>query len=538
MVTLAGIRIDNDMVDEAIETSNALVEARRSASTSPRYESDLANAYLEAARIQRRAGQLERALQTAQEGERLFRKLAENEPLRHGPDFCRGLRMVADIQNDAGYTRRALPSLQKCIQSATPIWEVEPTRYLLEQANDLLSLSRRLRSVPRVYDAREAAEKAVALFREAVKLNPERQLEQLGWALNHLSFCEMDCAYSERSIAAMTESLCCMRTHVGRFPTRSPLPVIVVLRTATWLHASIKQPKKALFVAELAVRMARKLCTMTPSLRNKEELARTLEDLFLRRRGAGDLAGALASIQDAVAAWRSVAALSHTHLLNLAGSLEDLSSIEEKRDKTAALQARQEAHRVYGEASQYASVAAEPKMAANLIGIADLVADPRQSLDALNDAIRLFEYHAPQSYLALRRLPDSLEQKAKALKKYQIVQGQIVILRRAVRSRELLMDEQVDGALGSLVRVLEELASAFREIGQQKNASSAIEQARLLVDAYADWFEETQIRRIAAFDRSDLPLRQLVTRRIWGPCQSAWRALRVYGATRVARALS
>jgi tetratricopeptide (TPR) repeat protein len=477
-------------------------------------------------------------METAAEGETLFRKLAAEEPRRYVPELCRCLRALSDIQSDAGYSKRALSSMQQCIQIGTPLSNGEPGRYLLDRAHDYLSLSRRLRSVPRPDDAQEAAETSVALFREGVKLNAERHLEQLGWALNHLSTCRIECGRPQEAIAAAAESLRCMRTAVRRSPAKNFVPATVVLRNAAWLHARAKKRKKARLVAEQAVRICRNFRLKTPTVRSRVELARALTGLSFRRREAGDHTGALSAMREAVAEWRSLADNSSDHKLDFAASLEDFSSIEASLDKASAVRSRQEAHLLYETIWQLAPALVGPRIADNLQAMSDLLPAPKHSLGAVNDAIRIFERYAPESYFSLHKLPGAFERKGTFLKRQGIILGQIHALRKEARVRERLMDEQVDGALRPLIATLEKLASAYREMGRLGDALTTIEQAKSLSTAYADWLGKAQVAKIDAFDRSALPFQELIRRRVSALCRSVWRALRTYGGIGAVRALS
>jgi tetratricopeptide (TPR) repeat protein len=530
-ITLAKLLYDNDHVDRALEIADYIVGTRRAAAASPKYEIDLAIAHFEAAHIRRRSNRHENAMRTAAEAEQLFRKLAADEPRRYTSDLCRCLRLLSEIQSDAGYSKRALASLQECILIASPLWTAEPARYLLDQAQDQLTLSRRLRSVPRAVEAREAAEASVALFREAVTQNSKRHLEQLGWALNHLSVCRIDFGGPHEALVAALESLHCMLMATRRMPSKSFDALAVVLPNVARLHARANHNKKARLVEQRVVRICRRFCLESPTVRCKIEIARALTDLSVRRQKEKDFTGASLAIHEAVAIWNLLVEKSSVHKLDLAASLERRSSIEAGTNKVSALRSRQEAQSLYEEVQQWAPVAVELRMANNLQAISDLLSTPKYSLAAINDAIRIFERHAVESYFSLRKLAGALERKGKFLKSQQIILGQIRALQQEVRTRAKLVEERIDGAYHTLIATQEELASVYRETGRLKDALATIEQAKSLSLVAGDRIGKGQIAKIEGFDRSALPLQARVQRRVWTSCRSMWRALRTYGGT-------
>src|SRR5262249_51844842 len=157
-------------------------------------------------------------MQSAKEAAALFRTLADREPRRYTPDLCRCLKLLSDVQSDAGYSKLAISSIEECIQIETRLWSQEPRRFLPDRASDHFSLFRRYRSAPYTEKALIAIECSVACFRDLATDYPERYSVELGWALINLFACQIDLGLRGAAIKTAASSLRHLRT------SKSPIP--------------------------------------------------------------------------------------------------------------------------------------------------------------------------------------------------------------------------------------------------------------------------------------------------------------------------
>ncbi|MET9917916.1 tetratricopeptide repeat protein [Streptomyces sp. NPDC006435] len=363
-------------------------------------------------------GDLDTALSAAREALSLWEELERESPGSHRAAVAHALMNVAVRCADTGDRAGALAPAREAVRIQRALADSGADGTLPALVNSLSTLGGSLAEVGDHEGALDPAREAVRICRELAVHSPAAFRPGLARTLTNLSAHLGSSGQHRAALSHAKEAVGIYREldalHPGVFldDLATVLTNLAVHLSQTGAHTDALPP------AEDAVRIQRALArghfgALLP-------LARSLNNLSARRAAAGDRAGALASIQEAVDIYRDLGSRHPTAFRpGLADALTNLSQrISATGDPAGARAPAQEAARLYSKLAAEHPVAFQAKRAVSLNNLAGTFTDgeSESAVVLMREAVRIQrELAAEQPAAHLPALADFLHNLARKL---------------------------------------------------------------------------------------------------------------------------
>ncbi len=271
-------------------------------------------------------GRWEEAVDRIEEAVGLWRDLVQDKPDEFRPELAAALNSRSDRLVDLWQFDEALQSVEEALTIRRGLAHENPDAYRPDYAESLDSYANRLRQMDRHQPALEAAEEAVRIYRELAQGRGDVFRPQLARAYITLSNCLSAVRKNVLALELIEEAVRICRRLTARHPDAFRAHLARAYNNLATCLASQGRHEEALDAAELATDYRRALNDQHPEA-FRPELARSLTNLANRLRRLRRLPEALASIEEAVAIWKTLASARSFFEPELAMALDTQASI-------------------------------------------------------------------------------------------------------------------------------------------------------------------------------------------------------------------
>ncbi len=463
--------------EEALESAREGVRLHRGlAEADPgTYLDALATSLEGLAMRQADVGRPDEALATVTEAVGIRRALVRSTPEASTPPLAGVLAILAERQAGLGLRQESLASAREAVEFRRALAAADPDAHAADLASAVVTLASRHSEAGDREQALAAASEAVDILRPLVSVNPEAFSAELAGALNNRSVYLAGMGRRAEALRDAQDSVGLLRDLAAAEPGAFDRSLASSLTNLANHHAEVGEQAQALTCAADAVAVASKLFAAEPGA-FAEDLATALTNVSIVRGAVGELEQALADVEEAVALYRDLAEPYPAAFAPvLAASMKNLGVRQAAVGRLAeALNSADGAVRRYRELAAGYPGAFEPDLAMALNNLAGIQCDAELAEYAVVNAAEAVELQrglvaqAPEVFTA--GLATALDTLAQA----RIATGDrkqaLADLRKAVAIGRQLAASGGDAFLPILARSLNNLAFLEARLGKRDEA--------------------------------------------------------------------
>jgi tetratricopeptide (TPR) repeat protein len=269
------------------------------------YASDLAEILVRLGLRLGEIGQLQDALDAAQEGTAIYRQLIQASPDVYLDKFAWSLNNLGKQLDAIGQQRAALAVTQEAVNLYRTLAEADPQRYLPLLAWALNNLGAHLSDTDKLEAALETIQQAVAIRRDLARDDPGAYVPFLASSLNNLGNILAEVEQLDAALAASQEAVGFYRQLAQSDPGAYLPELAGCLVNLGDRFANVGQEQAAMNAIEQAVGLYRDLSDTNPTA-YLPRLALSLNNLGVSLADAGQLESALALTEEAIGIYQQL----------------------------------------------------------------------------------------------------------------------------------------------------------------------------------------------------------------------------------------
>ncbi len=286
-------------------------------------------------------GRYKSALGTAREAESILQILVRPEEIQTLEDWATGLSNLSNRQNENGLWTEALENGYRAVELRRNCVRQDRATFLPGLAGSLVNLANHLAEAKQLMESLASAREAAELYEEIVRFRRDEYLAEFARALDSLANHLADVGLSQEALAKTIEAVGLWREAVKLDRDAFLHDLAATLHNLSLKQEQVHQYAEAVVTAEESVSLWRDLAGLNRDA-YLHGLAVSLHNLSTQQKRTGQ--PAVDTIKESIGLWHEAVSQNRIAFLpDLAGALSDFALLQAEENGVEAIAAAEEA---------------------------------------------------------------------------------------------------------------------------------------------------------------------------------------------------